>query len=323
VKLEKLGEAQKKAQESANVAAQSQSQFAGAPKAGLSGIKEISIVSGEEAYTEKIFVKVRGNLEVFFGGNGFPMNTFMIFLGCPNQGKSFLAAAIGADIARSDVGKYGKVLYIETEPESIDGSADYEKNKTLFDFVRPSNLGELASFVQKKLPNLAGITHSFIAIDSISEPAEDSQYLPDNPADMGAYRERAKYIRIIKETIRELLVEANDGKRKPFSIIMTSHLTKIVRPDIVPEDSVIDPFYGKSKGQVQLISGYMLSGSTSVVLQYLASYIFIFKDASYTTQKSVMFDKDKNTVVKVSAWKSRRSSKFVETSFRITNDGVC
>lgn len=286
----------------------------------MNAIAPLTFVQGEDAYPERLTIESDGLLSEFFGKKGIPMNTAFVFIGIPNQGKSFLAAALGARMANSPVGNYGKVMYVETEPGSIEGSVDFEKNMDSFIMVRPKDLTEMAALVQNQMGNHLGIDVSCLVLDSISEVAEDSKFLPDRPQDMECYRERSKFVRIIEESLRKYMIDAENGNRKPFIVFILSHLSKIIRPDQVAEEDVIEPHFDERTGKVT--SGYIIPGSTANLLLHLVSHVFIFRDVSYSSQKKTPAGTKKVTVIRVTPWKSRRTSKFTTASFKITDNGV-
>jgi hypothetical protein len=251
---------------------------------------------------------------------GFPFIDMIVMAGLPNTGKSYLAAHVALKAAEM---MKNKVLWIATEPTGVSQAPDLMKHKDKFDIAKPKNLEELATFVVNKLPACAGITHGAIVIDSISEVCADSEYMPVSTSDMAQpLKDRAVLLRMIKETIRELQTDALDNKtsRKPFVIIMISHLKALVRPDGARPENVVLPEYKGGK----LTSGYTLDGSLNNMFQYLATHILIHVDVTsrVTVGNEVTEGKQVATLIKVYPQKSRSSSRTVYQSFKISDTGL-
>ena len=248
---------------------------------------------------------------------GIPYCDFLVFGGLPNTGKSYLAALIAAVGAKQD-GK--KAMWIATEPSGYRKAPDYLRNKELFDTALAPDLDSMALLIGSGLDDKVGSKYSVVIIDSVSEVTEDSEYMPEDASKMLApLKERARQIRIIKETIRKWIVEGYTGKRGKCVVIMICHMKRITRPDNARVEEVILPIFGKTGS---LVSGYTFTGALSDMLYYLASYVFIFTDATSANLKGEDVGDKTPTIIKVYPHKSRSCSRFNTKTFRITNGGI-
>ena len=291
----------------------------------LQGVDIPEIVGSKEAFGNRMSVISGLQLDELFKNEdypegGFPFTEMIVFTGLPNTGKTYLAAYIARLAA--ELSKM-KVLWIATEPTGASQAPDIMRNKHLFDVVIPKDLEQLAAFVSTKLPEVAGVKYGAVVIDSISEPCEDSEYMPPSGGDMSKpLKDRATLLRIIKETIRELQADIMDRKtsRKPFMIIMTAHLKSLVRPDAARMEVTVLPEYRNGK----LVSGYTLDGSLNNMFQYLTTYTFIHVDSTskVTVGDEVSEGKHVATLIKVYPQKSRSCGRTEFRTFKISNKGV-
>jgi len=244
-------------------------------------------------------------LDIFFPEQGINP-CLVIFAGIPNSGKTTAALKV----AKSVAGKK-KVLVIDTEAATTT-SPEYDKTK--FEVYYTQDLKETEEFLKTKIDEI-GRKYGALIIDSISEQGEDDDYMPEKLGDLRNLADRSKHLKAIKKMIRIATIEALEGKRDPFIAIGTSHIQKLVRPDIVDAATIIDPVIDKNGN---IIGGYLWPASTGQVMEYLAGTILLFKPDELRTK----LDAKGRTYITVTALKTRGVPKNLKAHLYIDSTGL-
>lgn len=270
-------------------------------------------------------IKSDTDLDDLFCDGGFPLGEMVMFSGIDNTGKSTMCLHVGAKgYDKTDGNK--RCLYITTETEqAIKKLPSFRNNieKDCFDIVSVADLRHLAAAIDKTYDSF-GTNYNVVVIDSLSQPGEREDYLPEKPQYMMPYRERSLYYKRINGAIIDTIKEVEDGDRDPYLLLATGHLAKAVRPDVERDNELIMPQFHEKTGEVQ--SAYIFTGSTPMQSRYLNGHMFIFENKTYMESMKNKSRAEKKagvpTKIRVHPYKSRSTSVSVTRTFKITDDGV-
>jgi len=277
---------------------------------------DVKVKSAEDMDLDWDYIPTDTEVDDIFpeGCDGVPMGDITVLIGIHATGKSTFAVHVGRKGYEMSDGKK-KCLYITTETiNAIKGIPEFTDNPQAFDIAEVVDLEDVDGVIKDNVDKF-GIEYNSVVIDSISEPGESDKY--DTLRDYG---DRADHYKSIKETLKKAINQVG-GVRDPFAVISIGHLGKTTRLDSEMEYELIEPKYHKG----ELRKAYKMSGSTPVGFRYLASHILVFMDESYIeyNKRDDVHGKDAPpSVVRVSPYKGRSSSKFDYRKFRIKDDGV-